>query len=406
MKIFSFMTAMEEGKYDGTALYQSGRKTIADYTIKDWNNYGWGKISYDVGFTYSSNVAAANLAESVGKKTLKQYYTDLGFGSLTGIELSNELAGDIDFEYDIELASASYGQGITITPIQMIQALTTITNDGTLLKPYVIDKIVDPNTGETVYKGKRTEVKKVYSTSTVNKIIELMDLTVNGEDPAATGRGYHTDAVRFIGKTGTANYVGSNGKYITGTYKNIRSFAGIFPKENPEYIIYIAVKDFNGTSKNLGNAIRDLVESVSKYRNLDERPSDKDESKIVKVGNYLNTSLVSSEAKLLNLGVTPVIIGNGNTIVNQYPLKNVKVSQKSKVFLVTNGSEITMPDMKGWSSAELISFCNLVGIPYEINGYGYVESTNISPGAIIDVSTVVTANLVNIEAGTLTDGGI
>lgn len=406
MKIFSFMTAMEEGKYDGSEYYQSGHKTIADYTIKDWNRYGWGRITYDVGFTYSSNVAAANLAERVGKKTLKEYYNNLGFGSLTGIELSNELAGDIDFEYDIELASASYGQGITVTPIQMIQALTTITNDGTLLKPYVIDKIVDPNTGKTVYQGKRSEVKKIYSTSTVNKIIELMDLTVNGEDSAATGRGYHTDAVRFIGKTGTANYVGPNGKYITGTSKNIRSFAGIFPKEDPEYIIYVAVKDFNGTSRNLGNAIRDLVESVSKYRNLDERPSDKDESKIVRVGNYLNTSLVSSQAKLLNLGVTPVIIGNGNTVVNQYPVKNVKVSQKSKVFLVTNGSEITMPDMKGWSSAELISFCNLVGIPYELNGYGYVESTNILPGAIIDVSTVVTANLVNIEAGTLTNGGI
>lgn len=406
MKIFSFMTAMEEGKYDGGEYYQSGRKTIADYTIKDWNNYGWGKITYDVGFTYSSNVAAANLAERVGKKTLKEYYNNLGFGSLTGIELSNELAGDVDFDYDIELASASYGQGITVTPIQMIQALTSITNDGTVLKPYVIDKIVDPNTGKTVYQGKRSEVKKVYSTSTVNKIVELMDLTVNGEDKAATGRGYHTDAVRFIGKTGTANYVGPNGKYITGSSKNIRSFAGIFPKENPEYIIYVAVKDFNGTSKNLGNAIRDLVESVSKYRNLDERPSDKDETKIVCVGNYLNTSLVSSQTKLINLGVNPVIIGNGNMVINQYPLKDVRVSQKSKVFLVTNGSEITMPDMKGWSSSELISFCNLVGIPYEINGYGYVESTNVLPGAIIDASTVVSANLVNIEAGTLTNGGI
>ncbi len=404
MKIFSFMSAMEEGLYQGDETYNSGRIKVADYTIKDWNNYGWGTITYDVGFTYSSNVAAVNLANRLGKKKLSQYYTNLGFGSITGIELSNELAGDIDFEYEVEVASASYGQGITVTPIQMIQALTTLTNDGTLLKPYVIEKIVDPNTNEVVYQGKRTEVRKVYSTSTVNKMIELMDATVNNTG-GNTARGYATDAVRLIGKTGTANYVGSNGKYVTGSNKNIRSFAGVFPKENPEYIFYIAIKDFNGVSQDIGTAIKKMVESVAKYRNLDERPSDKDESKIVTIGNYLNTSLVSSETKLINLGVTPIIIGNGSTVINQYPLKNTLTSQKSKVFLVTNGTEVTMPDMKGWSSAELISFCNLAGIPYELNGYGYVESTNINPGDIIDVSTVISANLVNIEAGTLTDGG-
>src|SRR5699024_8847092 len=117
----------------------------------------------------------------------------------------NEYKGEVDIQYGTELAAASYGQGITVTPIQMIQALTALTNDGTVLKPYIIDKIEDPNTGETVYQGKRNEVAKVYSTSTVNKMIELLDLTVNGEDSAATGAVYHTDAVRLIGKTGTAN---------------------------------------------------------------------------------------------------------------------------------------------------------------------------------------------------------
>lgn len=401
MKIFSFMSAIEEGKYNGEEEYQSGTIGVEDYTIKDWNKVGWGKITYDVGFTYSSNVAAVKLAQTIGKAKLTDYYTDLGFGSITGIELSNELKGDIDFEYATELASASYGQGITVTPVQMIQALSVVTNDGTVLKPYIIDKIVDPNTNEVVYQSKRTELKKVYSTSTVNKIIDLMDKTVNGDDSAATGKVYSTDAVRVIGKTGTANYIGSNGKYVTGTYSNIRSFAGVFPKENPEYIIYVAVKDFQGTSKNMGNIIKSLVESVAKYRNLDERPSDKDESKIVKVGNYLNTSTISSVTKLTNLGVTPIIIGDGDIITNQYPEKNVLTSQKSKVFLVTNGENITMPDMTGWSSSEVISFCNLIGVPYEINGFGYVQSTNLLPGAIIDVMTVISANLVNIDTESL-----
>lgn len=405
MKIFSFMSAIEEGKYQGDEIYQSGTIQVADYVIKDWNRYGWGKITYDTGFTYSSNTAAVNLAQRIGKKKLKQYYSDLGFGSLTNIELSNELKGKIDFEHEVELASASYGQGISITPIQMIQALTTITNDGTVLKPYIIDKIVDPNTNKTVYTGKRTELRKVYSTSTINKMVDLMDKTVNGDDKAATGKIYSTPAVRLIGKTGTANYVSSNGSYITGSSKNIRSFAGVFPKENPEYIIYIAIKDFGGSSTNLGNVVKNLVESVAKYRNLDERPSDKDESKIVSVGSYLNKSTISSSTKLTNLGINPIIIGNGEIVINQYPKKNTKTSQKSKVFLVTNGNEIKMPNMIGWSSSEVTSYCNLIHLKCDLVGYGYVVSTSINENDIIDLSSVLTVNLQNIDAGVLVNEG-
>lgn len=403
MKIFSFMSAIEDpdGTYNGDEIYHSGTINVADYTIKDWNKYGWGNISFDTGFTYSSNVAAVKLAQRLGKRKLTEYYEKLGFGKKTDIQLANEASGDLSFDYEVEVASASYGQGITVTPIQMIQALTTITNDGTVLKPYIIDKIVDPNTEEVVYQGKRVELEKVYSTSTVNKIIELMDKTVNSDDPVATGKVYATPAVRLIGKTGTANYVGENGKYVTGTYNTIRSFAGVFPKENPEYIIYVAQKDFKGTGKDIGNVIKKLVESVAKYRNLDERPSDKDETKIVTVGNYLNTSLISSQSKLTNLGITPVVIGDGTTVISQYPKKNTKVSQKSKVFLLTSGTSQVMPDMKGWSSSEVTTFASILNIPLTINGYGYVASTNIPPGGIIDSTTELVVDLVNIDAGSL-----
>lgn len=403
MKIFSFMSAIEDpdGKYNGDEIYHSGTINVADYTIKDWNKYGWGNISFDTGFTYSSNVAAVKLAQRLGKRKLTEYYEKLGFGKKTDIQLANEASGDLSFDYEVEVASASYGQGITVTPIQMIQALTTITNDGTVLKPYIIDKIVDPNTEEVVYQGKRVELEKVYSTSTVNKIIELMDKTVNSDDPVATGKVYATPAVRLIGKTGTANYVGENGKYVTGTYNTIRSFAGVFPKENPEYIIYVAQKDFKGTGKDIGNVIKKLVESVAKYRNLDERPSDKDETKIVTIGNYLNTSLISSQSKLTNLGITPVVIGDGTTVISQYPKKNTKVSQKSKVFLLTNGTSQVMPDMKGWSSSEVTTFASILNIPLTINGYGYVASTNIPAGGIIDSTTELVVDLVNIDAGSL-----
>lgn len=394
MKIFSFASAIEEGKYDGESTYMSGTIDVADYKIKDWNKTGWGRITFDRGFTYSSNVAAVTLAKNVGKKQLLNYYNSLGFSDLTNIELYGELKGDISFDYEVEVASASYGQGVTVTPIQMIQALTTLTNDGTVLQPYIIDKIVDPNTNKVVYHGKKREKNKVYSTATINKIIDLMDKTVNTDDNVATGKVYHTDAVRLVGKTGTANYTSKTGEYITGTFTNIRSFAGIFPKDNPEYIVYVAVKDFKGTSKNMGTIVKNLVESISKYRNLDERPSDKDESKIVTVKNYMNVSTLTALQSINNIGSAPIVIGDGNVVINQYPKAGTKVSQNSKIYLVTNGSNLVMPDMIGWSSSEVKRFVSLSGVKIEINGYGYVTSTNKEKDAIINrEEDVIVVNL-------------
>ena len=407
MKIFSFASAIEEGKYDGSSSYQSGTITVGDYTIKDWNKYGWGTISYDVGFTYSSNTAAVRLAQSIGKDKLVDYYKKLGFGSKTGIELANEYSGSlkslISSTSDVELATASYGQGIQITPIQMIQALTSLTNEGTTLKPYIIEKVVNPNTDEVVYQAKKTELEKVYSKETVEKIMELMDATVNGDDTTRTGKYYASDNVRIIGKTGTANYTDSSGNYLTGTYQNIRSFAGVFPKENPEYIIYVAVKDFGGTSANLGKTVAKAVESISKYKNIDDRESNADTSKIVTIGNYNNKDVNASSDAISAIGLTPIVIGDGNIVISQYPSKQTTVSIGTKVFLITNSQNYTMPDMTGWSSAEFIDFCNLIGVKYEVDGYGYVNSTSIAAGTLINTDEVITAYCTSISPASLTN---
>lgn len=387
MKIFSFATSIEEGIYKGDDTYKSGSITVDDYEINDWNDTGWGTITYDVGFTYSSNVAATLLAQKIGKEKLLDYYTSLGFGKKTGIELHGELNGKVNFMYASELAAASYGQGITITPIQMIQALTSLTNNGTVLKPFIVGKITDQD-GKIVYEGKRKELEKVYSDSTIEKIISLMDLTVNGNDKAATGVVYHTDSVRLVGKTGTAQYTTSLGKYSSGIY-NIRSFAGIFPKENPEYIIYVAVKDLDGTSSAMGNMTKSIVESIAKYKNLSERESNKDETKYVTLNSYLNKYASDVSSTLKDKGLIPVIVGEGDIVVEQYPKANKNIIVGSKVFLKTNVNKKTMIDITGFSKTEVITLMNLLDVDYEINGNGRVVSTNISVGSEIKEKVII-----------------
>ena len=384
MKIYSFMAAIEEGLYKGDELYQSGSIQVSDYNISDWNKEGWGKITYDKGFTYSSNVAAVLLSQKLGKEKLLDYYKKFGFGKKTGIELSNEYDGKIKFNYESELASASYGQGITTTPIQNIQALTSLSNGGTILKPYIISKIVD-NEGNVVYEGKRTELTKVVSSSTIKKMMDLMDETVNSEDTAVTGYRYHTDKLTLIGKTGTANYT-QNGKYVSGQYSTIRSFAGLFPKDDPKYIIYVSVKKFQGASSSLGNIIKKMVESVVTYKNLSDKDSNVDESKVINIASYINQGKNETVKLLEKYGLCPIVIGDGEYIINQYPSTNSSVLYGSKVFLVTNGNNITMPNVIGWTHNEINTFAKLIKINYNIDGYGKVINTNIPEGSIIDLN--------------------
>lgn len=384
MKIYSFMAAIEEGLYSGEEKYKSGSIQVSDYKISDWNRDGWGVISYDTGFTYSSNVAAVMLSQRLGKDKLMEYYKKFGFGTKTGIELSNEYNGKISFNYESEIASASYGQGITTTPIQNIKALTALSNEGILLKPYIISKILD-NNGKIVYEGKRTEEGRVVSENTVKKIVDLMDLTVNSNDSLVTGKKYHTDKLTLVGKTGTANYT-ENGKYVSGTYSNIRSFAGMFPKDDPRYIIYVSVKKFQGPANNLGTIIKKMVESVVTYKNLSDKESSVDNSKVVSLANYINVSKDIVIQKLESFGLCPIVIGNGEFIIKQYPNKDILVLVGSKVFLMTNGNEFVMPNVVGWTRSEIISFAKLLNIEYEINGYGNVVKTNINEGELIDLN--------------------
>lgn len=379
MKIFSWLAAMENGIYDGSKEFMSGSKVIKGATIKDFNNVGWGKISYDKGFAYSSNVAATNLALELGNKKLREFYNSLGFGSKTGIELPGEESGIIRLTYESELASASFGQGITTTPIQMLQALTTITNDGVMIKPYIVDKIVDEK-GNVTYEGKRTELGKKVSSNSIKKIRELMyDVVYNGVTKV-----WQTKNVTIAGKTGTAQIAGPGG-YLTGDINYIRSFAGIFPYEDPEYIFYVSAKQIDGGASAVAKVVTKAIESIANYAHLAKDDTELDTSKIISLDNYISSDTLETTKSLERISLIPISIGNGTKIINQYPLKNTEVLKGSKVFLLTDSNEYTMPDIKGWSSSEVMNFCNLIGLKYTFEGFGTVDSFNIEPGSVIDL---------------------
>ena len=393
MKIFSFMSAIEEGIYEPEKLYLSGTSYVGKDKVTDWNKVGWGMISYDKGFTYSSNVAAANLGLKLGREKLVNYYKSFGFGKKTGIELADEYTGILNPTYDLEVANVAFGQGMTITPVQLIQAMTTLANDGVMVRPYIIDKVIDPDTQKEIYKSNRTELGQVVSKGTVDKVKDLMYKTVNGEDPVATGRVYRTTATSLIGKTGTAQITSSSGGYLSGNYNNIRSFAGMFPYEDPEYIIYISVKKLEGSSSAIAKPVKSIVESIAKYKNLDQLVVEADNSKIVSIDNYINKDTQESIDALKESGLEVIKIGEGSRVIAQYPSKGATAIRGSKIFLYTNSTDITMPNMTNWTTNEVGSYCNLLGISYNISGYGRVVNQSIEAGTKIDATGVINFTL-------------
>ncbi len=391
MKIYTYMASLEAGVYKGTDTYMSGSFEAKDKTvIRDWNKVGWGRISFDQGFIYSSNTAVVNIMDKyLDANSLKTYLKRLGFGSKTGITLPNETSGKIDFKYETEVFNAAFGQGITTTPIQHIKALTSISNDGELLSPYIIKSIEYPD--GTVKENKKNSLGRVASSSTIEYMKNLMWHTINDSDGAA--HAYHIDNFDIIGKTGTAQIAGANGQgYLTGDENVIRSIALMFPKDDPKVIIYGAVKK-SRTVNALSEPVKEIIQNIAKYYNIYNEKSETEKNSI-RVDNYINLKTNDIISKLEEMSLNPIIIGDGDTIINQYPI-NSKVTKYEKIFLITNGSNLVIPNLIGYSKSDVEIILNYLNIKYNIIGHGYVESQSIPPNTLVTTDLEITINLNN-----------
>ena len=396
MKTFTYMAAMENGVYNGAETYRSGVYKTTDGTeIGDWDRGGWGVISFDKGYAMSSNVGVINLINRhMSSLMLKSYFKKLGFGKKTGIELPNEMKGKLDFRYETEIYNAGFGQGITTTPIQNVKAMTPLTNDGMLLEPYVISKIIDSDTKEVVVENKRKEVERVASTATVQKMLQLMSDCVNGY--GNTGSGYRLDSGELIGKTGTAQIANErSGGYLSGKEDIISSFAGIYPRSNPQVIIYASVKrPSGGSQKPVSNAVKEIVGNISKYYgNSDSKAPTTIEIKDYTVESFTNKKIDQVKMSLDSQGIKYQVIGNGSKVIKQSPNSGDVITNNDMVYLITNDGAMQVPDVRGKSSKVGKDILQKLGLKVKLNGVGYVTEQSIAPGTIITNGMEITLNL-------------
>ncbi len=398
MKIFSYMCAIESGKYNGSETFESGdisyeandgSKTV----IHDWNKTGWGTITYDYGFAMSSNVGAASLLKTniITKQELNACYSNYGFGEKTDFTLEREMSGSINFKYDIDAASATFGQAITITPIQMIKALTAISNDGKILKPYIVSKIVDTDSLETTYEATVEVVDTVASSSTINKIKELLTSVVCNDSEKCTGSAYYMEDYPIMGKTGTAQiYDSETGTYMVGDSDYIYSFAGLYPTDDPQIIIYTALKRPKDTTNYVAPAVRDVVVNTSKYLNI---VTDDNTYTSYTLDNYINEYTDTVKSELENNNINLYVLGTGEKIINQYPSEGSILQKDSTVAILTDNYDKSMPDLTGLSYKDATNILKLMGVKYSITGNGYVTNQSIGVGTILGEDDTVTLTL-------------
>ena len=394
MKIFSYMCAIESGNYKGDETFMSGSKTYESektgekVTVNDWNKKGWGEITYDQGFALSSNIAVAYMVETaIGKSELKKCYQNYGFGKKTGFTMKREETGSIDFNYQVEVATAGYGQGIKTTPIQHIQTLTAIANDGMMLKPYIVSKIVDSNTNAITYTGKKKEIRNIASKETINKMKELMRSVVQPNSEVATGYAYYMDGYDIIGKTGTAQIFDyKTGNYMPGESDYIYSFSGLYPGDNPEIIVYTAIKRPKDTTNYLAPMVKEVITNISKYLNIKET---KTINTTYKIDSYINKNINTVKSTLKDSSVNLFVLGDGEKVVNQFPEKNSVLTKGDNLILLTNHYDNKMPNLLNLSYKEANIILKYLNLNYELEGTGYVVSQSIEPGTVITENDVI-----------------
>lgn len=394
LKMFTLAAAIEEKKWDPNAYYKSGQYTIHDKTIRDVVRDGWGTISYLEGFQRSSNVSMAYLLERLGDRTFIEYIRKFGFGEKTGIDLPNEASGVILDTYPAERLTTSYGQGSTVTAVQMIQAATSIANNGVMMKPYVIDRITNPNTGEIVKDQQPEEHDSPISAATAKQVREILASTVTGEK--GTAKKFALNGYTIGGKTGTAEIPNpKGGGYLSGGGNYLYSFLGMAPVEDPKLITYVIVqqpklRDGKHGSEPVAELFTSIMESSLRYMNIVPNGEDIIEATVVR--ETIGKDSAEMIAQLKQDGFDPVVVGEGGRIERQYPQAGTKLTEGSVILLQTAGST-SLPDFTGWSKKMVLSFKMLSGLDIRSNGDGYVTEQSLSKGTVIGQNEPVVLQL-------------
>ena len=342
-KIITLATALEENLVDleEEHFYDGGAVTVGGATIHCWKHGGHGDQTFLQVVENSCNPGFVDLGLRIGKETLFNYIDNFGFEEVTGIDLNGEASGiifDIDKIGDLELATTAFGQGVSVTPIQQVTAVSAAINGGTLYTPYIVKSLNEPETNSVIVNNEPKVVRKVISENTSAKVrYALESVVANG-----TGRNAYIANYRVGGKTGTAQKV-QDGKYLVGNY--ITSFMGFLPADDPEVVVYVAIDNAKGVTqyggtiaapiaKNVLNAAISALEIEERYDGMTKEYNYGDKR------YYTLPNVVGMDTKEAIANLKPFKVefsGSGSKVIYQSPSANSYMQEGEVVRLMLGG---------------------------------------------------------------------
>ncbi|MCC5895106.1 MAG: PASTA domain-containing protein [Alkalibacterium sp.] len=386
-KVMTLAASIQEGTFRPNDYYKSGQIKVGGGTVRDVRREGWGTISHLEGLARSSNVSFVHQVEEMGHDTWKTYLDNFGFGTRTGIELPSEASGSNPYEWPLQKINTSFGQGIAVTPIQMLKAFSAVTNEGTMVEPHLV---MDSEQEE------RNESQQVISPETAAQTLNYLKETVYSEN--GTARGYQIEGFEIAAKTGTAQIADPDtGRYLSGTDNHIFSVVGMAPADDPELIFFVTVQQPElNTITHGSQAVQKIFNPVMKraleYYSAEDTSVDENETVNNQMTNYIDENTHVAIEQLQESNYDHSVVGTGDRIVQQFPVQESEIDDTQRVLLLTNGA-MTLPDLAGWSRNDLFKLAELTGIELTIEGEGFVTEQNLSAGSFIETGTEIVVQL-------------
>lgn len=339
-KIITMATSVEEKIIDieKDHFYDSGSVNVDGSVLKCWKAGGHGDQTFLQVLQNSCNPGFVKLGQMLGKERLFSYIKKFGFGEKTGVDLNGEGQGilfPLEKVGNVELSTTAFGQGVSVTPIQQVTAVSAVVNGGYLYKPYIVKSIAEKETNSIIQETSKTLVRKVISSETSTIMRHALESVVaKGGGKAAYIEGY-----RIGGKTGTAQKV-KDGRYMVGNY--IMSFMSIVPSNDPEAVFYLAIDNPKNTALLSSytttpiarRVLLDIIDAldIKEQKEGMEKDLEWNDKIMYQVPNVIGKSV--KEAKKLLSNFTIEYTGTGETVISQSPEANTKLEDRGTVRLL------------------------------------------------------------------------
>lgn len=400
-KIITTAAALEEGIVnENSQFYCSGSLTVEGWgkPIHCWKRVGHGAQNLQNVLENSCNPAIMNIGLSMGRTTFAEYVKAFGLREKTGIDLTGEAVGLFNLSSNVDLAVYSFGQNFSLTPLQMITAVSAVANGGTLLEPHIVKEVLNAD-GTVAESYGRTEVRQVISQETSETMKKMLESVVK----VGTGKNAYVAGYRVAGKTGTTekiadmNQTGQDGLYVT-------SFVAFAPADNPQIAVLIlldmpTVGNISG-GINTAPVVRRFMEEALPYLDIDPiYTEDEQSAKSVIMPDLTGMTFSDAEAALKKLGLTCASQGSEAVITDQVPAANATVSSNTKAILYLGGTkpdkQVTVPDLTKHTLSNAKATLQNLGLYIRVAG-GVSEGTqtvtkqDVESGTQVAYGSVIT----------------